>query len=380
MTVDDSGHAKPEFQPLDVFRWEVCHLAADDAQRADDVLALFSAELPKYMQRHDGLPLAVRVIVTGRSRIHADLMADPIRWTNDIRATALDASAGGVWVEKVKLQTSLAREFDGESPADGPIGELLRYFNEIRDDEAQLRTCLKNSPTSAGNCRTNCSVARTVLHWTTRRDCGDGSRKPNLFCSVELLKGADHEGPTTGFAGVWSIYCSDARVRPTHAGLHVVYGPNEAGKSSSLRARRQWLYGIPHNSSDNFVHSHQNLRIGGLLEDTRGNQFAFIRRKGRDRTMRGSDDAEVLEPSDLVRMLGGVDEVVFGQRFGISYEELRRGGLRDCRRGRRIVRSCSRPALASPMFARFRHESRPTCRDCSNPVVPIRALTTPSQS
>ena len=36
-----------------------------------------------------------------------------------------------------------------------------------------------------------------------------------------------------------------------HSGLHVVYGPNEAGKSSTLRALRQMLFGIPHNSSDN---------------------------------------------------------------------------------------------------------------------------------
>jgi uncharacterized protein YhaN len=29
------------------------------------------------------------------------------------------------------------------------------------------------------------------------------------------------------------------------AGLHVVFGPNEAGKSSALRALRALLYGIP---------------------------------------------------------------------------------------------------------------------------------------
>lgn len=33
-------------------------------------------------------------------------------------------------------------------------------------------------------------------------------------------------------------------------GLHIIYGPNEAGKSSALRALRQMLYGIPDRSAD----------------------------------------------------------------------------------------------------------------------------------
>ena len=37
-------------------------------------------------------------------------------------------------------------------------------------------------------------------------------------------------------------------------GLHIVYGPNEAGKSSALRGLRQLLYGIPERSYDDFLH------------------------------------------------------------------------------------------------------------------------------
>ena len=109
-------------------------------------------------------------------------------------------------------------------------------------------------------------------------------------------------------------------------GLHLVYGPNEAGKSSSLRALRQLLYGIPHVSSDNFIHSHKNMRIGGLLETSEGNQLEVIRRRGRSKTLRGPDDVEVIDESTLTEILGGVDETMFNQRFGIDYEELRKGG------------------------------------------------------
>ncbi|QDU44537.1 Chromosome partition protein Smc [Symmachiella dynata] len=108
-------------------------------------------------------------------------------------------------------------------------------------------------------------------------------------------------------------------------GLHIVYGPNEAGKSSSLRALRQWLYGIPHNSTDDFVHQYSDMRIGGVLEHD-GKRLEFIRRKGRIKTIRAADDTDVIDDVELSRVLGGVDETAFSHRFGVDYEELRRGG------------------------------------------------------
>ncbi|MFH1264118.1 MAG: AAA family ATPase, partial [Planctomycetota bacterium] len=48
-------------------------------------------------------------------------------------------------------------------------------------------------------------------------------------------------------------------------GLHLVDGANEAGKTCSLRALEQLLFGIPGNSPDNFVHPYPKLRIGAKL-------------------------------------------------------------------------------------------------------------------
>jgi len=38
--------------------------------------------------------------------------------------------------------------------------------------------------------------------------------------------------------------------------LHLIYGPNEAGKSSALRAMTDLRFGIPLQSSDGFTHSY----------------------------------------------------------------------------------------------------------------------------
>lgn len=65
--------------------------------------------------------------------------------------------------------------------------------------------------------------------------------------------------------------------------LHLIYGPNEAGKSSALRAMTDLRFGIPLRSPDDFVHPAGELRIGGVFIDQAGRPVGLIRRKGRGR-------------------------------------------------------------------------------------------------
>jgi len=109
-------------------------------------------------------------------------------------------------------------------------------------------------------------------------------------------------------------------------GLHLVFGPNEAGKSSALRALRCLFYGIPVQCADAFVHPYPQLRIGAVLQDEEGETLHVIRRKAMRDTLRGEDDAAVVDPAQLSRWLGGIDETQFRLRFGIDHQELVRGG------------------------------------------------------
>ena len=109
-------------------------------------------------------------------------------------------------------------------------------------------------------------------------------------------------------------------------GFYVIYGDNEAGKSCALRALRNLLYGIPARSTDNFIHSHPKMRIGGALHRDDGTVLEFIRRKGRSKTLRAADDATVLDESRLRTFLGGVDENLFATMFGIDHADLVKGG------------------------------------------------------
>jgi uncharacterized protein YhaN len=109
-------------------------------------------------------------------------------------------------------------------------------------------------------------------------------------------------------------------------GFHLVYGPNEAGKSSALRALRYLLYGIPARSNDNFLHPYSKMRIGATIRSGNGDVIKFVRRKGRNNTLREPDDMTMLEEALLQRFISGIDQDLFATMFGIGYEDLVRGG------------------------------------------------------
>ena len=109
-------------------------------------------------------------------------------------------------------------------------------------------------------------------------------------------------------------------------GFHLIYGPNEAGKSSALRALGDALYGVPARTPDNFIHSYANLRVGAVLEE-RGRRLEFVRRKTRSHSLRLADDETPLDDEKLTALLRGLDRSTFESMFGIDHATLVRGGL-----------------------------------------------------
>lgn len=109
-------------------------------------------------------------------------------------------------------------------------------------------------------------------------------------------------------------------------GLHIVYGANEAGKTSALRALENLLFGIPAQCPDNFRHPYAALRIGGTLQLSDGRSVAFLRRKAARNTLLAPDNATPLPDDALAPFLGSLEREVFRTRFGLDHAELVRGG------------------------------------------------------
>lgn len=109
-------------------------------------------------------------------------------------------------------------------------------------------------------------------------------------------------------------------------GFHLIHGPNEAGKTSTLRALYHLLYGFPRSTDSAFVHTYQALRVGATLRHSDGSTLRFLRRKAAKDTLRGPDDRTIVDPKALNRFLGGADETLFRTMFGIDHAGLVQGG------------------------------------------------------
>jgi len=105
-------------------------------------------------------------------------------------------------------------------------------------------------------------------------------------------------------------------------GIEIVYGTNEAGKSSALRALRALLYGIPSRTPDAFLHHVNKMAIKGTVTSSDGSELEFIRKK---KGLFDPDD-ESIKSSELDRILDGIGEDTFCHMFGIDHRELVSGG------------------------------------------------------
>ncbi len=108
------------------------------------------------------------------------------------------------------------------------------------------------------------------------------------------------------------------------ADFHVIFGFNEAGKSSLLRAFRDLLFGIHGQSSDNFLHDYKTLRIEGEIVGRNGDRLVFQRRKGNKNTLLDAV-GNPLPDNALSAFLGSVTRDYFSTMFGLGVGELRQG-------------------------------------------------------
>src|ERR1700739_3472696 len=109
-----------------------------------------------------------------------------------------------------------------------------------------------------------------------------------------------------------------------HPDFFVIYGDNEAGKSTLLRGVSALLFGVPARTPD--VHSCKgpDLRIGATLSNSTA-RFSFRRRKGTTATLLSESETQIPEDT-LSPFLYGLDRARFEQFFGLDHIRLRQGG------------------------------------------------------
>jgi len=85
--------------------------------------------------------------------------------------------------------------------------------------------------------------------------------------------------------------------------FHIIYGPNEAGKTTTMEAALRLLYGFPTRESYAFKHQRANLQVSGILEIS--NQLKhFIRLSKRNGSLHDEQGVKLPETALTTHLAG----------------------------------------------------------------------------
>ncbi len=112
--------------------------------------------------------------------------------------------------------------------------------------------------------------------------------------------------------------------RPGVADFHLVYGPNEAGKSTLFSAYLDLLFGIETHSAYGFLHPYPTMRVGADV--TIGQERHEIARLKRRQGSLVDPEDRVLPDTLFSAVLGGMDRQAYQMMFSLDDESIERGG------------------------------------------------------
>ena len=132
----------------------------------------------------------------------------------------------------------------------------------------------------------------------------------------------------------------DLPLDPTPGRVNLIVAPNGYGKSVIRQAIGEFLFGIEPRSAMTFRFGTERMRLPADVVDD-GRVVSLVRRKGNGTTLARADGGEV-SAAEARHLLGGADETVFRELFGLDTALLRSGG-------RELIRSQGR--LGQVLFA-----------------------------
>ncbi len=150
------------------------------------------------------------------------------------------------------------------------------------------------------------------------------------------------------------------------AALHVVLGPNEAGKTSALTGIGDLLFGFGVRTGYDFRHESKNLRIAGAFRHSDGRSFSARRRKGNKNTL--VNDADQPLPDDtLAALLDGLTREAFNRDFGLTARALREGGEELLSAGGRLAETLAASSAGMTALSRVKDRLQGDADDLFTP-------------
>ncbi len=166
-------------QVLDAARWARVTVDATGAGSGYDVVDAVRLALEAELAEAGGRPLAVRVVLEGRTAAHGALIDDIERWSNQIRADANDV--GELWIERVDVHTHAELDVAALAEREDAVGQVAKALRALQFDDAGVEAL-----------RAELEELRAKLPAELRERGEDALRLDDPACLRLLLQDVEH--------------------------------------------------------------------------------------------------------------------------------------------------------------------------------------------
>ncbi len=132
ISIDNQSIKNVDFVPLDVFRWDLLTVNVGNCENEDDVIDLCSRAIQQATETAGGLGLAIRIELVGETRLHHMLQSTKESLESECQSICNQVSGEGVWLQKVKLQTTEPDDALSAETQSAAISDLKQYVEELR--------------------------------------------------------------------------------------------------------------------------------------------------------------------------------------------------------------------------------------------------------
>ncbi len=129
VTVEDGVLSGIETRDLDVLQWAVCAVDLSDCTTLAGVHDAVRTAFEREREKAGDKTVIVRLVLTGRCSLHAQLLDRTWQWTGEFRAIA--AGVQNVWLEKVLYKTTRKVELAELVGEDTPLAGLLKSLQNL---------------------------------------------------------------------------------------------------------------------------------------------------------------------------------------------------------------------------------------------------------
>ena len=124
-------------EPVDVLRWSEVEVAAAGTKDPLEVINLAAQALDQEWTKHGGMPVVIRLRISGTSAAHDTFRAYPEHWAAQFRAIAQEYGQGQLWIEKILFNTQPAVD-TGDWSGDEAIATIIKELRMLATDPSQV--------------------------------------------------------------------------------------------------------------------------------------------------------------------------------------------------------------------------------------------------